>query len=70
MRNLREKIIPWFCLRRLVRMDIKSKVINLKNTGMPPPYISPMKRYKEVYVEGTLNLEQLKVLVEYFEEDL
>ena len=51
-------------------MNIKAKVMKLKNEDTsPPPYISPMKRYKEVYVEGTLNLEQLKVLVEYFESE-
>ena len=49
-------------------MGIRDKVINLKKTGSPSPYISTMKRHKEVYVEGTLNLEQLKVLVDYFEE--
>ena len=50
-------------------MSIRTKVINLKKTGLPSPYISTIKKHKEVYVEGTLNLEQLKVLVEYFEDD-
>ena len=50
-------------------MNIRDKVTELNPSGVPP-YISTIKKHKEVYVEGTLNLEQLKVLVEYFEEEL